>query len=318
MNKDLAILITGASGFFGRHLLRVIDSQNVRVLGRTKPVDINSNKFIKSEISGETDFSGCFKGVEIVIHCAARAHIMTESVSNPLWEYRSVNTFGTLRLAQQAAKEGVNRFIYLSSIKVNGETTTDSLPYTEQDCDAPQDFYGVSKMEAEHGLRIIAAETGMEVVIIRPPLVYGPGVKANFLSLLKLSSKGLPLPFGAVHNQRSMVYVDNLVYFVIKCIDHPAAANETFLVSDGDDVSLTTLLKYMGSAFGRAPRLVPIPVFIFKLLGMLAGKQAVVDRLVGDLQADSSKARMLMDWKPPFTVEQGIQGTVDEFLKGNK
>src|SRR5690606_19501036 len=210
------------------------------------------------------------------------------------------------------------RFVYISSIKVNGESTTSMAAFTETDSAKPEDPYGVSKHEAEEGLRLLAQETGLEVVIIRPPLVYGPGVKANFLSLIKLSATKLPLPFGAVNNHRSMVYVGNLVDLIVRCINHPAAANQTFLVSDGEDVSLRNLVTYIRLCFGRSPRLLPVPVGLFKLAGALTGKRGVVDRLVGDLQVDSTKARALLEWAPLFTVTQGIEATVADFMSKDK
>ena len=316
----MKILITGSSGFLGSNIinkLELLDYNIISVLRKITSAS-SSNSMQIGEINGDTDYKDIFVGTDIVIHCAARAHIMNEEVADTLAEYRWVNVDGTLNLAQQAADAGVKRFIYISSIKVNGESTSGSVPFTEKDTATPIDPYGVSKYEAEEGLKKIAAETGMEVVIIRPPLVYGAGVKANFLNLLKLSSTKFPLPFGLVNNKRSMVYVNNLVDFIVKCIDHSAAANQTFLISDNDDLSLSGLLQLIRKSMNKSARLIPVPIFLFKLAGLIFRKQDVVDRLVGDLQVDTSKAISLLDWKPPYTVEQGIQATVDSFLENNK
>jgi|TARA_B110000211_G_C14093313_1_gene560835 nucleoside-diphosphate-sugar epimerase len=285
---------------------------------RSEQVTSRDKLFFIKEINENTDWTQGLLGQNVVIHCAARAHVMNEEVADLLSAYRQVNVDGTLNLARQAADAGVKRFIYLSSIKVNGESTSGNVPFTEEGLVNSLDPYGVSKLEAEEGLKKIATETGMEVVLIRPPLVYGTGVKANFLNLLKLSNTGLPLPFGMVKNKRSMVYVENLVDFIVKCIDHPAAANKTFLISDNHDLSLSGLLKLIRNSLNKPSRLIPVPSFLFKLAGLIFRKQDVVDRLVGDLQVDTSKAMSLLDWKPPYTVEQGIQATVDSFLKDNK
>ncbi len=311
------VLLTGSTGFVGSVLLtelKKLPEFHVVSAVRSAVSPASDDVVVVGNIDGTTDYSSALNGVDLVVHAAARAHIMRDEVSDPLAEYRKVNVEGTLNLAKQAVAAGVKRFVYISSIKVNGESTTGLSAFTEADSAKPEDPYGVSKHEAEEGLRLLAQETGLEVVIIRPPLVYGPGVKANFLSLLKLSATGLPLPFGAVNNYRSMLYVGNLVSFIIRCIQHPAAANQTFLVSDGNDVSLRSLLTVMRSAMGRSARLVPVPVGLFKLTGALTGKRGVVDRLVGDLQVDSSKARTLLVWVPPYTVEQGIAATVADFM----
>ena len=321
MPPKCKILLTGSTGFVGSALLSELKKlPDVRIISavRSDVASASHDTVVVGNIDDTTDFSSALSGVNVVVHAAARAHVMRDEVANPLAEYRKVNVDGTLNLAKQAVASGVKRFVYISSIKVNGESTTGLSALTETHAAAPEDPYGVSKHEAEEGLRLLADETGLEVVIIRPPLVYGPGVKANFLSLLKLSVTGLPLPFGSVNNQRSMVYLGNLVDLILRCIDHPSAANETFLVSDGDDVSLRSLLTMMRSAIGRSPRLVSVPVGLFKLVGALTGKQGVVDRLVGDLQVDSSKARSLLGWVPPYTVEQGIAATVADFMRKDK
>lgn len=315
------VLLTGSTGFVGSALLAELKKlPDFRVVAavRSAASPASDDVVVVGNIDGTTDYSSALNGVDVVVHAAARAHIMRDEVADPLAEYRKVNVEGTLNLAKQAIAAGVKRFVYISSIKVNGESTTGCPAFAEANTAIPEDPYGVSKHEAEEGLRLLAQETGLEVVIIRPPLVYGSGVKANFLSLLKLSATKLPLPFGSVNNKRSMVYVGNLVDLIVCCIDHPAAANETFLVSDGNDVSLRSLLVMMRAAMGRSPRLIPVPVWMFKLVGALTGKQGVVDRLVGDLQVDSSKARTLLGWVPPYAVEQGIAATVADFMSKEK
>jgi len=315
------VLLTGSTGFVGSALLaelKKLPEFHVVSAVRSAVSPPSDDVVVVGNIDGTTDYSSALNGVDVVVHSAARAHIMRDEVSDPLAEYRKVNVEGTLNLAKQAVAAGVKRFVYISSIKVNGESTTSMAAFTETDSAKPEDPYGVSKHEAEEGLRLLAQETGLEVVIIRPPLVYGPGVKANFLSLIKLSATKLPLPFGAVNNHRSMVYVGNLVDLIVRCINHPAAANQTFLVSDGEDVSLRNLVTYIRLCFGRSPRLLPVPVGLFKLAGALTGKRGVVDRLVGDLQVDSTKARALLEWAPLFTVTQGIEATVADFMSKDK
>lgn len=311
------VLVTGSTGFVGSVLfaeLKKLPEFRVVSAVRSAASPASDDVVVIGNIDGTTDYSVALNGVDVVVHAAARAHIMRDEVADPLAEYRKVNVEGTLNFAKHAVAAGVKRFVYISSIKVNGESTTGLSAFTEADSAKPEDSYGVSKQEAEEGLRLLAEETGLDVVIIRPPLVYGPGVKANFLSLVKLSATRLPLPFGSVNNKRSMVYVCNLVSFIIRCIQHPAAANQTFLVSDGEDVSLRNLVTYIRLCLGRSPRLLPVPVWLFKLAGSVTGKQGVVDRLVGDLQVDSTKARTLLEWVPPFTVSQGIEATVADFM----
>lgn len=304
------VLLTGATGFVGKRLARQVDEQGdfkltcaVRRLGSA----VCGNEVVVKELSEETDWCEALAGQTTVVHIAARAHIMKDELPDPLAEYRKVNVEGTLNLARQAAKAGLSRFIYISSIKVNGEQTSLGKPFTAEDVPAPEDPYGVSKLEAETGLHEIASETGMEVVIIRPPLVYGPGVKGNFASMIKLVEKGLPLPLGAIHNKRSLVALDNLVDLIITCIDHPAAANQVFLAGDGQDVSTTELLRGVGRAMGKPARLIPVPAGMLTFGAGLLGKKAVAQRLLGSLQVDISKARNLLGWEPPLSVEDGLR-----------
>ena len=231
---------------------------------------------------------------------------MHESASDPLSEFRKVNVESTLHLARIAASASVKRFIFISSIKVNGEQTQPGQPFRATDTPSPQDPYGISKMEAEIGLRAIARETGMEVVIIRPPLVYGPGVKANFASMVKWLQRGVPLPLGAIHNRRSLVALDNLVDLIVTCIHHPAAANQTFMVSDGEDVSTTELLQRMGDALGKPARLLPVPQSVLEWGARLAGKPELAQRLFSSLQVDIDATRQILGWAAPVSLEQGL------------
>lgn len=304
------VLLTGATGFVGSRLAEQIDQRNCFDLTcsvRRPRTITNGREVLVGGLSGDTDWSAALIDQQIVVHTAARAHIMKDEVPDPLEEYRKVNVEGTLNLARQAAKAGVSRFIYISSIKVNGEQTPLGNPFTAEDEPAPEDPYGISKLEAENGLHEIASETGMEVVVIRPPLVYGPGVKGNFASMINLVEKGLPLPLGAIHNKRSLVALDNLVDLIITCIDHPAAANQVFLAGDGQDVSTTELLRGVGQAMGRPARLIPVPAGMLMFGAGLLGKKAVAQRLLGSLQVDISKARNLLGWEPPLSVEEGLR-----------
>ena len=244
-----------------------------------------------TDLSSTTDWSPALQMIDTVVHCAARVHVMNNQSSDPLTEFRNVNVDGTLNLARQAAAAGVRRFIFISSIKVNGEGTALGAPYLADAQPAPDDPYGISKMEAEQGLRALAAETGMDVVIIRPVLVYGPGVKANFLRMMRWLNKGVPLPLGAIDNRRSLVALDNLVDLIITCLDHPAAANQIFLVSDGEDLSTTELLCRMGLALGRPARLIPVPVSLLTAGAALLGRRDMAQRLCGSLQVDISKRK---------------------------
>ena len=304
------VAVTGASGFLGSQLCAALDAMgNIQLTALLRPESKTvANKYVEiPSMDGLSDFTFALFDQEVVIHLAARAHIMKDEVADPLTEYRRVNVDGTLNLARQAAAAGVKRFIFLSSIKVNGEQTFLGQPFTANDTPAPEDAYGISKWEAEQGLQQLASESGMEVVVIRPPLVYGPGVKGNFASMIKLVSKGLPLPLGAIHNQRSLMGLDNLVDFIVTCIDHPEAANQVFLAGDGQDLSSTELLRGVARAMGRPSRLIPVPSFLLMLGATLIGKQAMAQRLLGSLQVDISKARHLLGWEPPISVEEGLR-----------
>lgn len=315
----MKILVTGASGFVGSKLLEQLPAERTLSLGRNKPACQASGQFYELEIVRNTDCSAALIDVGVIVHLAARVHVMNDTVSNPLEEYREVNTRGTVNLACQAAAAGVKRFVFVSSIKVNGESTSQNSPFTSADNHAPQDDYGLSKSEAEQQLFKIGKETGMEVVIIRPTLVYGPGVKANFASLINLVSKGIPLPFGCItQNKRSLVSVDNLVDLIVTCIDHPKAANQVFLVSDDQDVSTSEMVREMAIALNKRSWQLPVPVWCYKLVGKLFNKSDVVDRLTGSLQVDITHTKQTLGWVPPQTLQQGFKQTADAFLNSKQ
>lgn len=307
------ILVTGGTGLLGGALalgLTQKEGVGVRVAVRNDMACVGMEAMRIGNIGANTDWTAALVGISDVLHAAARVHIMRDSAADPLAEFRAVNVDGTLSLARQAALAGVRRLVFISSVKVNGEMGL----FRETDDPAPQDAYGISKMEAEQGLRLIAKETGMEVVIIRPPLVYGPGVRANFRTLMQAVAQGWPLPLGAIRNRRSLVALDNLVDFVLVCLEHPGAANETFLVSDGEDVSTPELIRRMASAMGRRARLVPVPMALLRACAALLGRGAAVQRLCGSLQVDISKAREVLGWTPPLTLDEGLKRTVRECM----
>ena len=309
MNQQ-RVLVTGANGFVGRALCADAAALGFVVRGIVRsPCDLPSGteSFRVGNIDDSTNWQDALAGCRVVVHLAARVHVMADTAANPLDEFRRINVQGTLNLARQAAAAGMNRFVFISSVKVNGEATFSGQPFTADDVPAPLDAYGVSKMEAEQGLRELAAETGMEVVIIRPPLVYGLGVKANFSAMMRWLKRGVPLPLGAIHNQRSLVALDNLIDLIVTCLTHPAAANQTFLVSDGEDVSTTELLRRMGQALGRPARLIPVPASWLKLAAAMVGKPDVAQRLCGSLQVDIEKTRRLLGWTPPISLDEGLR-----------
>lgn len=306
------ILVAGANGFIGRNLCIALRAKGYFIRGvvRNNARDVSGiSEYIQvGDINGSTDWQAALARIDTVVHLAGRAHVMHERVNDSLEEFRKVNVIGTECLARMSAKVGVKRFVFASSVKVNGEGR--ELPYTEEDVPKPEDAYGVSKMEAEQALKRIASETGLDVVILRLPLVYGPGVKANFKNLMKLAVCGLPLPFKSINNKRSLLYVGNLVDAIVACIDHPKAAGETFLVSDGQDISTPDLMKMIVSAMGKKANLFSFPLGILRLLCKTIGKGDELEKLTGTLIVDSSKIRNLLGWNPAFTLEEGIKETV--------
>ncbi|MBP9642510.1 MAG: NAD-dependent epimerase/dehydratase family protein [Budvicia sp.] len=305
-NTSKRVMLTGATGFLGRAIFDTLPTGSVRVFARTQP-DFDCDFVIGDLTAADKISPKLFAEIDVIIHCAARAHIMHDTMCDPLEAYRSVNTQGTYQLALQAAKAGVKRFIFISTIKVHGESTEADKTFRFSDSCQPTDPYAVSKFEAENQLIQLAAETGMEVVIIRPPLVYGRGVKGNFASIIRLLHRRLPLPLGAINNKRSLVGLDNLVDLIITCIDHPSAANQIFLVSDDHDLSTTDLLRIIAKTNGYSTLLVPIPMSFLLILGKLCGKQSIIDRLCGNLQVDISHTRETLDWAPPFDVVHGLK-----------
>lgn len=313
----MAVLITGANGFVGSALCARLEKDTVSI--RCVVRALSSGQDVTNEIpigslSPETDWTVALRNVDQVVHLAARVHVMNDKSADPLAEFHRVNVEGTAALARQAAGAGVTRFVFLSSIKVNGEFTEVGQPFTADAVPAPDDPYGISKCEAEQLLCQIASETGMEVVIIRPPLVYGPGVKANFESMMRWLARGVPLPLAAVtENRRSLVALDNLVDLIVTCLNHPAAANQTFLVSDGEDLSTADLLNRMGYALGYPARLFYLPSGLLKLGAALVRKPDIYQRLCGSLQLDIAKTRQHLGWTPPFSVDEGLRRAAEGF-----
>ena len=304
------VAVTGANGFVGEALVSRAVKVGHDVLPFVRDANVLSVAGIKTHATGHllatTDWLQGLQGVDAVVHLAARVHVIKEKCHDPLEAFRQTNVEATLNLARQAARANVRRFVFISSIGVNGAQTF-GRPFDEADQAKPHSPYAVSKYEAELGLQAVAAETGMDVVIIRPPLVYGPDAPGNFGSLMRWLQRGVPLPLGAIHNQRSLVSLDNLIDLIVTCIDHPAAANQTFLVSDGEDVSTTELLRRMGSALGRPARLVAVPASLLKLGAAMVGKTDMAQRLCGSLQIDIEKTQRLLDWCPPISLNEGLR-----------
>jgi nucleoside-diphosphate-sugar epimerase len=311
MAGERRILVTGASGFIGSALVPALNAAGyatrraVRHAPEQRPPEAETLSV--GDIDATTDWAEALHDIEIVVHLAARTHVLHETGSDPLAAYHRVNVEGTRRLATQAAA-GVHRLVFLSSIKVNGERTF-ARPYTEDDTPQPEDAYGTTKWEAEQTLRAIGREMGLEVVILRPPLVYGPGVKGNFLRLMRLVSRGWPLPLASVRNQRSMMYVGNVVDAILTCIKAPAAAGRTYLVSDGHDLSTPDLVRALARCLGVAPRLYPFPPSLLMLGAGILGKREEATRVLGSLQVESSRIRKELGWQPPDTIEEGLAET---------
>ncbi len=308
-------LVTGANGFVGRALCKrlLIDGWQVRGTVRSSsqldhlPTGVDGFKV--GDVGPDTDWTEALLGVEAVVHLAARVHVMKDSASNPFSEYHKINLMGSERLARSAAEYGVKRFIFMSSVKVNGEENLKA--YKEGDAPAPRDSYGISKMRAENRLKEITAESQMDLVILRPPLVYGPSVKANFLELMKIVDRRMPLPLLNINNRRSFIYLGNLVDAILTCMKHPGAAGQTYFVSDDEAVSTTDLIRKVASALNKSPRLFYFPGILLFVMGRIIGKGPFVDRLIGSLTVDISKIRQELGWKPPFTMEYGLQKTAE-------
>lgn len=310
--ENLNVLVTGASGFVGRALCAALLAKNyafratVRSANSMLPSNASS-VFAVGEVDAQTNWSAALAGVNCVIHCAARAHVMHETEGDALLAYHTVNVAGTQRLAEQAAELGVRRLVFLSSIKVNGESTDGLRRFVHDDEVNPEDPYAVSKWKAEQALWAVSAQSSLEVVVVRPPLIYGAGVKGNLMRLLRWVASGLPLPLGAVDNQRSLVGLSNLVDLLLCCTEHPAAAGQTFLISDGRDLSTPQLIQLLAEGMQRPTRLLPVPVALLQAGSLLLGKRGKIDRLVGSLQVDSGHAQAQLDWTPPVSVEDGMR-----------
>ncbi len=314
MTTATSILITGVTGFIGGAIARrLVARQDICVRGVSRNLVTGAPLVIDSlavDLIEDNDFSELLSGIDVVIHTAGRAHVMSDSSDDPLAEYRRANVASTIKLARQAASAGVRRFVFISSVKVNGETTLLGHPFSAEQMPAPKDAYAVSKYEAEIELFNLADETGLEVVVVRTPLVYGPGVKGNFATMVRWVRKGIPIPLGAVHNRRSMVALENLVDFTVLCADcgrSPCAASQVFLVSDGEDVSTTDLLCRVALAYGVKPRLIPVPVSWIKGVASFLGKAELTDRLLGSLVVDSSKTRELLGWVPVVSMDEQLK-----------
>lgn len=304
----MKVLVSGANGFVGRELTDYLTKHGHVVVSALRRASGYAGEVAIGDIDGITNWVAALNTCDAVVHLAARVHVMNDTAQDPLALYRSTNTDATLNLARQAAAAGVKRFVFISTIKVNGEGRDE--PYRETDPVAPEDDYAISKWEGEQGLRQIEQETGLEVVILRPPLVYGPGVKANFQRLIRTVARGWPLPLGAIRNRRSLLYLGNFVDAIRLCVEHPAAAGQTFLLDDGQPVSTPDLIRTVAQAMGRPARLLAVPVGVLELAGMLLGKRAAVQRLTGSLWLDSSLIRSRLGWMPPHTMQQGLVATV--------
>ncbi len=313
-----SLLVTGASGFVGRALCDEAIERGFRVKGATRTTchfDGGAEDVVVGPIDGTTDWDPALTGIDVVIHLAARVHVMRDRATDPLSEFRRVNTAGTERLARSAAAGGVKRLIYVSSIKVNGESTQGEEQFTENSMPVPQDAYAISKWEAEQALHRVAAETGLEIVIVRPPLIYGPGVKGNFYSLLKAVDRGIPFPLARVHNARSMLYVGNLADILLRCATHPAAAGKTYLVCDGEDVSTPELVQLISAGMGKHARLFSLPLWLFRAIAAVTRQHAAFERITGSLRVNDELIRHELGWQPPYSITQGIQMTVARYME---
>lgn len=306
----MKVLVTGSNGFVGKRLCEMLVLQKFDVARSTRRP--HPGCLATGELNGKTDWHSALWDVDAVIHLAARVHVMDDVASDPLQAYRDVNVEGSLNLARQAAAAGARRFVFVSSVKVNGEATT-VRPFTASDPAAPVDPYGLSKLEAETALRELCAAIGMELVIVRPPLVYGPGVRANFLNLIKAVDRRMPMPLGRALGRRSMVALDNLADLLILCVRHPGAAGGTFLVSDGVDLAVKDLVKLIGNSLQKPVLLLPIPISLIYGAAKLLGKGPVADRLLGSLQVDIESTQQRLEWRPIISPQLAIAQTVAYF-----
>jgi UDP-glucose 4-epimerase len=304
----MRILVSGASGFVGRALCGHLSTRGHVAVPAVRRESGLAGEVAVGDMDGATVWAPALAGCDAVVHLAARVHVMNDPAHDPLALYRATNTEATLNLARQAAQARVKRLVFVSTVKVNGEGR--DAPYRETDAPVPEDAYAISKWEAEQGLQRIAQETGLEVVILRPPLVYGPGVKANFQRLLRTVARGWPLPLGAIRNRRSLLYLGNFVDAIRVCVEHPDAAGQTFLIDDGEPVSTPELIRAVAQAMGRPARLLAVPVGVLEFAGALAGRRAAVARLTSSLWVDSSAIRSRLGWSPPYTLRQGLDATV--------
>jgi nucleoside-diphosphate-sugar epimerase len=309
------ILVTGASGFVGQalvaHLVGLDATEVIAMMRATPAIRLAGARYVAGgDMTAGRLRAATLEGVEVIVHAAARVHVLNDDKAMSATEFDRVNVTATLELARQAVAAGVRRFVFLSSIGVNGVQTDIGKPFTEADPPNPHNPYANSKLKAEQGLLLLSEQSGLEVVIIRPPLVYGPGVRANFAALMRAVQRGWPLPLACVHNLRSMVAMDNLVSFIATCVDHPQAANTTFLVSDGQDISSPDLVRGLAQALGVAARLVPVPVSALQFVGRALGRGDVIQRVCGNLRVDISKARRVLAWQPPVSMDEGLRRTV--------
>ena len=321
MLNQKKILVTGANGFVGRALCVEAIVRGMQVRGGVRhqcDLPAGIERLIVGEINENTNWQRALNGCDVLVHLAARVHVMRESAKNPLEEFRRVNVQGTEHLARSAVASGVKRFVYVSSIKVNGEETLGGKSYAERDMPMPQDAYGISKWEAEQALHRVAEETGLEVVIVRPPLVYGAGVKGNFAQLLSVLARGIPLPLASIKNHRDLIYVGNLVDALVACATHSNAAGQTYLVSDGEGVSTPDLIRNLANALGKSNVVFPFPMSVMRFCAGLFDKSSALDRLTQSLQVDSSKIRKELGWQPPYTMQQGLKATADWYLAERK
>lgn len=304
----MKILVTGANGFVGRALCTELTASGHDVIPAVRRLSGLSHEVSVGNLDASTDWTAALTRCDAVVHLAARVHQTGDDPSNAMALYRAVNTEATLGLGRQAAQAGVKRLVFISTVKVNGEGRDE--PYRETDLPVPEDPYAITKWEAEQGLQKIAQETGLEVVVLRPPLVYGPGVRANFQRLMRVVERGWPLPLGAIANRRSLLYLGNFVEAIRVCVEHPAAAGQTFLLDDGSPVSTPELIRAVSHAMGRPAHMLPVPPPVLRFLGAMMGKRAAMARLTGSLFVDSSYIRTRLAWMPPYTLQQGLAATV--------